>query len=159
MGTFRTDFILEGMGIAPWGALGGGHFKSDAQRKEQEGRKLGEAGPEAIKISKVLEKIANEKKVQITSIALAYVMHKTPYVFPIIGGRKIEHLKGNIDGLKIDLTEEDIKEIEEATPFDIGFPNNFLGGPGGVKTPYDVWLMKSAGIQQHVLPSRVSLER
>lgn len=80
------------MGLCPWGALGGGQFKSDAQRKEQEGRKMGEASENAIKISKVLESIANKKNTQITSVALAYVMNKTPYVFPIIGGRKIEHL-------------------------------------------------------------------
>lgn len=147
----------EGMGLAPWGALGGGNFKSDEQRKEQNRRNIGGASEKAIKISKVLEKIAGEKKTQITSVALAYVMHKTPYVFPIVGGRNIEHLKGNIEGLKLELTEEDIKEIEDADAFDIGFPNNFLGGPGGVKTLDDLWLPKVAGKQQNVLPVRVSL--
>jgi len=151
---FERDIIqmceAEGMGLAPWGTLGGGHFKSEEQRKSQEGRKLGEASEAAIKISKVLEKIATAKKTQITSVALAYVMKKTPYVFPIVGGRKIDHLKGNIEGLTLDLSEQDIDEIEDATAFDIGFPMNFLGGPKGVKTPSDVWLMSLAGQQQHV---------
>ncbi|CZS89172.1 probable IN2-2 protein [Rhynchosporium agropyri] len=151
---FERDIIPmcrdEGMGLAPWGALGGGHFKSDEQRKSQEGRKMGEASEAAIKVSKVLEKIATSKEAQITSVALAYVMQKTPYVFPIVGGRKIDHLKGNIEGLSLQLTEEDIKAIEEANAFDIGFPHNFLGGPGGVQSPNDVWLMSMAGQQQHV---------
>jgi aryl-alcohol dehydrogenase-like predicted oxidoreductase len=145
----------EGMGLAPWGALGGGNFKTDEQRKSQEGRKMGEASPAAIKISKVLERIANNHKAEITSVALAYVMKKTPYVFPIVGGRKIEHLKGNIAGLSLDLSETDVKDIEEANAFDIGFPMNFLGGPGGVKDPNDVWLMGMAGRQQHVLAPQV----
>jgi diketogulonate reductase-like aldo/keto reductase len=145
----------EGMGLAPWGALGGGNFKTDEQRKSQEGRKMGEASPAAIKISKVLERIGNSHKAEITSVALAYVMKKTPYVFPIVGGRKIEHLKGNIAGLSLDLSETDMKDIEDANPFDIGFPMNFLGGPGGVKDPNDVWLMGMAGKQQHVLPAQV----
>jgi len=145
----------EGMGLAPWGALGGGNFKNDADRKSGEGRKRGEASEKAIQISKVLEKMANNKGVQITSVALAYVMKKTPYVFPIVGGRKVDHLKGNIEGLKLDLTEEDIKEIEDASPLDIGFPNSLLGGPGGVKSPNDVWLTSIAGIQQHVEPPKV----
>lgn len=119
----------EGMGLCPWGALGGGNFKSDEQRKSQEGRKMGEASEAAIKISKVLETIATSKKTEITSVALAYVMAKTPYVFPIVGGRKFEHLKGNIEGLKVNLNDEDMAAIEEAHPFDIGFPMNFLGGP------------------------------
>lgn len=144
----------EGMGLAPWGSLGSGHFKSDEQRKDAGARKLSEASPAAIAVSKVLERIANNKKTQITSVALAYVMHKTPYVFPIVGGRKLEHLKGNIDGLKLELTQEDIKEIESAVPFDLGFPNSFLGGPNGIQSPSDVWLMGMAGIQQHVEPAK-----
>jgi len=151
---FERDIIpmcaAEGMGLAPWGALGGGHFKTEEQRKSQEGRKLGIASEAAIKISKVLEKIGNTKGVQLTSVALAYVMQKTPYVFPIVGGRKIEHLKGNIEGLTIQLSAEDIKEIEDANEFDIGFPLSFLGGPGGVKSPTDIWLMNMAGRQQHI---------
>ena len=147
----------EGMGLCPWGALGGGHFKSDAQRKEQEagqGRNMNKASEAAIKISKVLEGIAQKKNTQITSVALAYVMSKTPYVFPIVGGRKIEHLKGNIEGLSLDLTDEEIKEIEDATAFDIGFPQNFLGGPGGVKNPSDIWLVNIGGVHDHVLAKR-----
>ncbi|KAF8854214.1 Aldo/keto reductase [Acephala macrosclerotiorum] len=144
----------EGMGLCPWGALGGGNFKTEEQRKSQEGRKMRGASEAAIKISKVLEKIASAKKTELTSVALAYVMKKTPYVFPIVGGRKIEHLKGNIEGLKLELSDEDMEEIEGAYPFDIGFPMNFLGGPKGVQSPNDVWLMAMAGSQQHVVETK-----
>jgi hypothetical protein len=136
------------MGLAPWGALGGGNFKTDEQRKSQDGRKMGEASQAAIKISKVLERIAKTHNAEITSVALAYVMQKTPYVFPIVGGRKLEHLKGNIAGLSIDLTETDMKDIEEANSFDIGFPMNFLGGPGALC----LFLSNSLGLQD---PSKV----
>ena len=53
-------------------------------------------------------------------VAIAYVMQKTPYVFPIVGGRKVEHLHGNIAALDIALTDEHIKKIEAASPFDKG---------------------------------------
>jgi aryl-alcohol dehydrogenase-like predicted oxidoreductase len=43
-----------------------------------------------IKLSEVLERIAKRKGSIITGIALAYVMHKSPYVFLICGGRKTE---------------------------------------------------------------------
>lgn len=110
---------------------------------------MGGPSEAAIKISKVLEQIAKKSNTQITSVALAYVMQKTPFVFPIVGGRKIDHLKGNIEGLNLQLSDEDIKEIEGANDFDIGFPMNFLGGPNGVKNPTDIWLMAMAGSQQH----------
>ena len=54
-----------------------------------------------------------------------------PYVCPIVGGRKVSHLKGNIDALGVKLTAEEIDEIDAAEPFDVGFPMNFLFGYGG----------------------------
>ncbi|KAM0432807.1 hypothetical protein ACHAPT_004509 [Fusarium lateritium] len=139
----------EGMGIAPWGALGGGKFKTEEQRKAQEGRK-GEASQAEIKASQVLELIANRKNTLITSVALAYVMHKTPYVFPIVGGRKVDHLRGNIEALTLELTEEDINEIDSAVDFDPGFPHNFLHRPGGPIGGQDVWLLKMGGTFDYV---------
>ena len=138
----------EGMGLAPWGALGGGQFKSEEQRKEAGGRNMGQASEAQLKLSEVLEGIAKRKGSIMTGIALSYVMHKTPYVFPICGGRKVEHLKGNIEALGVKLTDEDIDEIESAVPFDVGFPNNFAirGKPkGDIIGPGDVWLNKMYG--------------
>jgi aryl-alcohol dehydrogenase-like predicted oxidoreductase len=134
----------QGMGLCPWGALGGGSFKSEEQRNSGEGRKTFKVAENDVKVSQVLERIAKKKNTLITSVALAYVMHKTPYVFPIVGGRKIEHLKGNIEALKLQLTEEDIDEIEGAVPFDLGFPQAFLGGPKGLSSPTNIWLLNTA---------------
>ncbi len=47
-------------------------------------------------------------------------------MFPIIGGRKVEQLKENITALDITLTAEQIKRIEDATPFDPGFPHSMI---------------------------------
>lgn len=129
----------DGMALCPWGALGGGQFKTQAMRDEMEknnekGRQSFGKNPKAEAVSSVLEKIASKKdgNPNITSIALAYVVHKQPYVFPIVGGRKVEHLKANIAALKIELTDEEMKEIESAIEFDPGFPFNAFGtGPEG----------------------------
>ena len=63
-------------------------------------------------------------------VAIAYVLHKTPYVFPIVGGRKVEHLKQNIQALDISLSPEQIGRIDGTKPFDFGFPHNIF-----VRTP------------------------
>ncbi|KAL8677171.1 MAG: hypothetical protein Q9186_006374 [Xanthomendoza sp. 1 TL-2023] len=125
----------EGMAMAPWSALGGGLFKTDEQLEQTkgEGRQAGPASEETRKISAALNKVAKAKGTAITSIALRYVMHKSPYVFPICGGRKIEHLKGNIEALAIELTDEEVDEIDAALPFDVGFPMSMLFEMGGEK--------------------------
>nr|BAB83608.1 arylalcohol dehydrogenase [Trametes versicolor] len=127
----------EGMAIAPWNVLAAGKIRTDAE--EERRRQTGEHGrktasdawertPEQREVCKVLEKVAGKVGAKnITAVAIAYVMQKTPYVFPIIGGRKVEHLHANIEALDITLSEEHIEEIESAHPFDVGFPHNMVG--------------------------------
>lgn len=83
-------------------------------------------------------------------VALAYVMHKTPHVHPIVGGRSVKHLKENIEALGLELSDADIDEIEEAVPFDIGFPHNFaargkIADRSGAIGGGDVWLSRMFG--------------
>ena len=47
-------------------------------------------------------------------------------MFPIVGGRKVEQLHGNIQALDITLTPEQIKALEDVLPFDHGFPNSMI---------------------------------
>ena len=53
-------------------------------------------------------------------------MQKVPYVFPIIGGRKVEHLNQNIEALDVALTDAQIEYLESILPFDPGFPTQFF---------------------------------
>ena len=62
----------------------------------------------------------------VVPVALAYVMQKTPYVFPIVGGRKVEHLMDNIAALEIALSEEQVKYLEDVLPFVRGFPHDMI---------------------------------
>ena len=133
---FERDIIpmceSEGMALAPWGALGQGTFMrpEDYERKD-EGRRNKVQSENVKNVSAALDKLAKEKRTAITSIALAYVRHKSPYVFPIVGGRKVDHLKGNIEALSIELSDEEIDEIDGAAPFEHGFPVNFIFEYGG----------------------------
>jgi aryl-alcohol dehydrogenase-like predicted oxidoreductase len=161
MRDFERDIIPmcqdEGMALLPYGTLGQGRFQTEVMFKEREknspGRKKKPTQLEKA-VSKVMEEIATEKGTEITSIALAYVLQKAPYVFPLVGGRKVEHIKGNIEALQIQMTDEEIAKIEEAYPFNPGFPHTFLSGtlfgdegdrqevPRG---PGDVWLTNIMG--------------
>ena len=57
---------------------------------------------------------------------IAYHLQKMPYVIPLVGGNKVEQLRANIEALKVVLSEAQVKEIEAATPFDAGFPHNYI---------------------------------
>ncbi|KAF4592533.1 aldo/keto reductase [Ophiocordyceps camponoti-floridani] len=143
----------EGMALAPWGALGGGKFKTEARRQMDEGRKT-DYPERYVKTSKALEAVAGRKNTVMTSIALAYVMQKAPYVFPIVGIRNTDHLKGSIDALSIKLSADDIKEIEGANKFDLGFPHNMLWPQGVPEADQDVWLLDTAATFDNVKHSK-----
>lgn len=140
-----------GMALAPWDVLGGGKFQSrkalEERKAQGEGlRKMfgwsGEQSEKEIKISEALAQVAEEHGTEsLQAIALAYVMSKAPRVFPIVGGRKIEHLKGNIEALKIKLTPQQIEKLESVVEFDVGFPSNFLGPHPRVTGKTSGWLM------------------
>ena len=59
-------------------------------------------------------------------VAIAYVLHKAQYMFPIIGGRKVEHLMANVEALSISLTPEQIKYLDELKQFKLGFPHDIV---------------------------------
>jgi len=125
-----------GLALAPWNVLAAGKLRTDEEeeRRRQTGEKgrmiLGpnwERTPKEKAMSAALEKVAGEVGTKhITAVAIAYLMQKTPYVFPIIGGRKVEHLEANIESLSISLTPEQVEYLEGVVPFDPGFPQNMI---------------------------------
>ncbi|KAL2809146.1 NADP-dependent oxidoreductase domain-containing protein [Aspergillus granulosus] len=150
----------QGMAIAPWAPLGQGKFKSKEAREGNEAGsgRAAELSEHDIKVSDALEAVANRRGTTLHAIALAYVMHKTPNVFPIIGQRKVEHLKANIDALCVALSPTDLDEIDSAAEFDVGFPMNFIFRDGykSSNTAADVfWTQASALIDAPPHPAPV----
>ncbi|KAJ5832715.1 Aldo/keto reductase [Penicillium riverlandense] len=137
---FERDIIPMarhfGMALAPWDVLGGGKFqsKADLKSRENSGEKLRSfAGrpphqtEDEVNVSEALGKVASEHGIEsVTAIALAYVLSKAGNVFPLVGGRKVEHLRDNIQALSIKLTGDQIALLESVKPFDRGFPHNFI---------------------------------
>lgn len=164
----------EGMGLAPWGTLGGGYFKSPSAEAKQGGRTLNVNTGKEGSVSVVLDNVAKRHDVPITSVAMAYVLHKgqfllllsrpfytpthntaAPYTFPIVGGRKITHLASNITALGLRLSEADISEIETGYDFQVGFPHSFLSGGNRVpQGPGDVVFTKRSGWFDYVEEGR-----
>lgn len=125
-----------GLALAPFNVLAGGKLRTDQEEKQrlesgEKGRTFHSAdwmrNEDEKKMSAALEKVAKELGTEhITAVAIAYVMQKAPYVFPIIGGRKVEQLKANIEALTLSLTDEQITYLESVIPFDLGFPTKMI---------------------------------
>jgi len=74
--------------------------------------------PEARKANRVvidlLARIGEEKGATPAQIALAWLLAQKPWIVPIPGSRKLERLDENIGALAVELTPDDLREIESA---------------------------------------------
>jgi aryl-alcohol dehydrogenase-like predicted oxidoreductase len=132
----------DSMALTPWNVMGGGAFKTQAQWDDPNQRPVTFATDRHKAISKVLESVATKKGTVLSSVAIAYVMHKAPHVFPVIGGRSIKQMEQNIEALNLQLTKEEMDEIDDAAPFERGWPHDWIAPQvthDEIQGPSDGW--------------------
>lgn len=72
----------------------------------------------------------------------------------MIGGNKISQLKANVEALSLELTPEDIAEINKGYDFDLGWPHNFLNLAGFMpEGPQHVSFLAGLGHFDYVEPT------
>ena len=112
-----------GIGFVPFSPLGRGFLTGSINEKtkfsENDFRNtIPRFSPEARKANQalidLLRKIADSKKATISQIAIAWVLAQKPWIVPIPGTTKLHHLEENIGSVDIELTAEDLREIESA---------------------------------------------
>jgi aryl-alcohol dehydrogenase-like predicted oxidoreductase len=74
--------------------------------------------PEAIKANRILTdllaKIGEQKGATPAQLALAWLLAQKPWIVPIPGSRKLQRLEENIGAVDVELTPDDLREIESA---------------------------------------------
>ncbi|MEH2236033.1 aldo/keto reductase [Nostoc sp.] len=74
--------------------------------------------PEALEANQdlvdLLKKVAQEKKATAAQIALAWLLAQKPWIVPIPGTTKLHRLKENIGAANIEITQNELKNIDEA---------------------------------------------
>ncbi len=95
-------------------------------------RFMGENFKKNLDLVQKIKDIANEKNCTASQLALAWVMAREDFIFPIPGTKRIKYLEENLQAADIILTSEDIEQIEKA------FPKNAVSGTrysdAGMKT-------------------------
>src|SRR6266576_211522 len=62
----------------------------------------------------LLKRIAERKHAMPAQIALAWLLKQRPWIVPIPGTRKLERLEENIGAASVELTDADLREIDDA---------------------------------------------
>ncbi len=117
--------VLEelGIGFVPFSPLGRGYLTGkideDTTFASVDIRsRLPRSTPEARIANRVvidlLARIGEQKGATPAQIALAWLLAQKPWIVPIPGSRKLERLDENIGALAVELTADDLREIETA---------------------------------------------
>jgi aryl-alcohol dehydrogenase-like predicted oxidoreductase len=83
-------------------------FRSTLPRFTPEARKANRA------LVDLLARIAEQKKATPAQIALAWLLARKPWIVPIPGTTKLSRLGENLGGATVELTTDDLREIEAA---------------------------------------------
>src|SRR5467141_272632 len=112
-----------GIGFVPFSPLGKGFltgkitentkfdstdFRNIVPRFTPEARKAN------LSLVDLLSKVAERKKATPAQIALAWLLAQKPWIVPIPGTTKLHRLQENIGAVSIELTPDDLREIESA---------------------------------------------
>jgi aryl-alcohol dehydrogenase-like predicted oxidoreductase len=112
-----------GIGFVPFSPLGKGFltgkidesttfdstdFRNIVPRFTAEARKANQA------LVDLMTRVAKQKKATPAQIALAWLLAQKPWIVPIPGTRKLHRLDENIGGVAVELTPDDLREIDSA---------------------------------------------
>jgi aryl-alcohol dehydrogenase-like predicted oxidoreductase len=113
-----------GIGFVPFSPLGKGFltgkinkdtkfdkndFRNIVPRFTAENRKANQT------LIDLLSKFAEQKKATSAQIALAWLLAKKPWIVPIPGTTKLHRLEENLEAANVELSPEDLREIENAS--------------------------------------------
>lgn len=120
-----------GLGLIPWSPLDGGMLAGMLQ-KAKEGRRANKdlqerAKPYLPKI-RTYEALCRQWEETPADVALAWLLHNPIVTAPIIGPRTLEQLDGSLHALKLRLTKDQLKELD-----------NLFPGPGGEAPEAYAW--------------------
>ncbi len=113
-----------GIGFVPFSPLGKGFLTgaidADTEFDKTDFRNIvPRFTPENRKANRVLvdlvSKFAHKKKVTPAQIALAWILAQKPWMVPIPGTTKLHRLEENIGGAAVELTPDDLSEIDSAS--------------------------------------------
>ena len=111
-----------GIGFVPWSPLGQGYltgtvtsgmtFDPNADLRATFPRFTPDAMTANKGVIDLLREVGARKKATPAQIALAWLLSQRPWIVPIPGTRKLERLEENLGAVNVELTANDLREIE-----------------------------------------------
>src|SRR5580704_9164195 len=122
-GVLRTCEEL-GIGFVPWGPVGQGYLTRKINAETRFDPKLDmrstfpRFSPETISantpVIEFVKQFADKKNATAAQLSLAWLLARKPFIVPIPGTRNLDHLNENLGAVNVQLTPEDLYDIDSA---------------------------------------------
>jgi aryl-alcohol dehydrogenase-like predicted oxidoreductase len=132
------------VGLMVWSPLAGGFLSGKYTRENQqaEGRRGGNGfdfppvnKDLAFDIIDKLKPLADAKGSTVAALALAWLLHQPVVSSVIIGAKKMEQLDDNLTAVDVQLTPEELQQLDEASKLAPEYPGWMLSFTGGDRQP------------------------
>jgi len=130
----------EGLGVIPWGPLGGG-FLSGKYRQDEampEGARIAHAEahwPEAMprqgternwRTLDAVRRVAEQRGKSCAQVALAWLIAQPGVTAPILGARSMEQLEENLGCMGWQLTAEEMQQLDQVSALEDAYPYQYI---------------------------------
>ena len=153
----ETDWLscaeYHNIGILVWSPLAGGFLsgKYEKGKKPASGTRFSDAGrfvmfdkEKGYRIVDTVKKVAERHGVSPARVSIAWLLSRPMISSVITAGRRIEHLKDNIEAVNLRLTDEDFAQLDQ------------VSDPG---TPYPKWMVLQLDQAEDPRPKVLEPER
>ena len=130
-----------GLGILPWLPLAGGFLsgKYDRSQPLPEGTRLAKMKERYARFDNergwrtlgVAKEVAAEVEGTAAAVSLAWLLHKPQVTAAIFGARDLAQLESNVKATEVSLSAEQLKRLDDASAFELGYPYGFIGNLQG----------------------------
>jgi aryl-alcohol dehydrogenase (NADP+) len=117
----------QGMALVPWSPLKNGFLSGKYRRGGQvtdsaRTAHVGAPSEDEYAVIDAVAAVADELGTTSAAVSLAWLRARAGTVVPIVGARRVEHLRDNLAGLDVTLTAGQIRTLDEVSAPVLGYP-------------------------------------
>ena len=122
------------MAVMPWGLLNAGILTGKFLKEVSDPTRINpeklDLSQKAMSVILEVQKISEEVGRPMSQVAINWMCQQQnkAQIIPILGARTVGQLQDNLSVLEWQLSEEQLKRLDEASAIDLGFPHGFLEG-------------------------------
>ncbi len=120
----------EGLGLMVWSPLAGGLLsgKYDSDKQAEQGSRRNDFDFPPVNRDRahnciaVMRRISEARGISVAQVALAWLLHQPRVTSIIVGAKRSEQLADNIGATNVELTDEDLTQLDDASALPAEYP-------------------------------------